>query len=91
MNTAELIAKVAKTNKKVSQNQVRAIIGTTLTTIQAEVKKGGDVRLAGFGTFKKATRKARKGRNPKTGEAIKIKSSKFPRFKAGAPFKKLLN
>ena len=54
------------------------------------VKKGGRVQITGFGTFESRKRAARKGRNPKTGEVIKIKASKSPAFKAGKSFKDAL-
>jgi DNA-binding protein HU-beta len=55
------------------------------------MKKGQPITIAGFGTFKVAKRKARMGRNPKTGEAIKIKASKAPRFVASKTLKDFLN
>jgi DNA-binding protein HU-beta len=55
------------------------------------MQKGSSVTIAGFGSFKVAKRKARKGRNPKTGEAIKIKASKAPRFVASKTLKDFLN
>jgi DNA-binding protein HU-beta len=55
------------------------------------MKKGHPITIAGFGTFKVAKRKARMGRNPKTGEAIKIKASKAPRFVASKMLKDFLN
>src|SRR3546814_15149596 len=58
-----------------------------LNTIQASLKKNQKVQLAGFGTFLVTKRAARKGVNPRTGEAIKIKASKSVRFKAGRTLK----
>lgn len=59
-----------------------------LTSLTAKhVKKGATVRLNGFGSFAKVQRGARQGRNPKTGEAMKIKASKSVKFKAAAPLK----
>jgi DNA-binding protein HU-beta len=55
------------------------------------LKKGKDVTLVGFGTFKVASRKARQGRNPQTGEVIQIKASKAPKFVAGKAFKDAVN
>ena len=54
------------------------------------VKKGDDVKLVGFGTFTKAKRKARTGRNPQTGKAIKIPAAWAPKFRAGAEFKSMV-
>ena len=55
-----------------------------------KVKKGDKITLVGFGTFSVSKRAARKGRNPQTGETIKIKASKTPKFKAGKTFKDAL-
>jgi DNA-binding protein HU-beta len=58
-----------------------------LSMIKKALKKGGNVFLSGFGTFSVAKRKARKGRNPKTGEAIKIAARVIPKFKPAKAFK----
>jgi len=86
MNKNELIKAVAgKTNLKVSDTE-KAINGT-IAAITTELKKKGSVTLVGFGTFKVSKRKARKGRNPRTGEVINIKATKVPRFSAGKSLK----
>jgi len=90
MNTADM-AKLISTKHSLSQKDGRAIVNTLLTSIQSEVKKGNRVSLTGFGTFDRITRKARKGRNPLTGENIKIRASKAPRFKPGKIFKTVVN
>lgn len=90
MNRAELVEAMAKENKlskKANEDMLKAFIDVT----SKELKKGGKVQLVGFGTFEVAKRGARKGRNPATGEAIKIKASKSPRFKAGKSLKDLVN
>lgn len=89
MNKAELIDAVAKTTKA-SKAQVERILDTTLDTVKNRVKKGDDVKLVGFGTFAKAKRKARKGRNPQTGKTINIPATTYPKFKAGREFKHLV-
>jgi DNA-binding protein HU-beta len=63
------------------------VINTIVKTVTKELKKNQKFSLTGFGSFAVAKRGARKGRNPKTGEAIKIKASKGVRFKAGATLK----
>lgn len=86
MNKAKLVEMVAartKTTKSQSEN----IIDATLQIIQETLKKGDEVKLVGFGTFSKAARKPRQGRNPKTGETVEIPSGYVPRFKAGKDFK----
>lgn len=85
MNKSELISEVAKvvSTKKAAQDAVDCVI----SSITRALKKGEDVVLTGFGTFKVVKRKARKGRNPNTGEAIKIKASKAPKFTPGKTLK----
>lgn len=65
-------------------------LDTLTTTIAKALKKGDKVTLVGFGTFTVTKRKARKGRNPRTGEAIKIAASKSPKFSAGKGFKQAI-
>ena len=85
MNKAELINEVAKVT--CSKKEADEAISATLAAIQKALKKGGSVTLVGFGTFSVSKRKARKGRNPQTGAAIKIAAKKVPVFKAGKGFK----
>ena len=66
------------------------MLNETLSIIKSTVKKGQDVTLIGFGTFSKAKRKARMGRNPQTGKALKIPAMSVPKFKAGKDFKDLV-
>ena len=85
MNKGELINEVAKVigTKKEAQDAVACVI----SSITKALKKGEDVTLTGFGTFKVVKRKARKGRNPYTGEAIKIRATKAPKFTPGKALK----
>ncbi len=85
MNKGDLINEVAKvvSTKKEAQEAVDCI----LSSITKALKKGDTVTLVGFGTFKVTKRKARKGRNPQTGEEIKIKASKAPKFTPGKSLK----
>ncbi len=90
MNKSELIDAIAEETgltKKDSEASLKAFINT----VSKELKKGGTVQLIGFGTFEVGKRAARVGRNPKTGENIKIKASKNPKFKAGKALKDLVN
>jgi DNA-binding protein HU-beta len=89
MNKAELIEVIAK-GTKCSKAQVERILDCTLDTVKRQVKKGDDVKLVGFGTFAKAKRKARKGRNPQTGKTITIPAANYPKFKAGREFKTMV-
>jgi nucleoid DNA-binding protein len=70
-----------------SKKEAVLALGAILAAIQKTLKKGNDVTLVGFGTFKISKRKARVGRNPQTGKAIKIAAKKVPVFKAGKGLK----
>lgn len=87
MNKSELAAEIAK-KTNVSKAKAYETLNTTFDVIKTSLKKGKKVSLIGFGSFSVKTRKARKGRNPKTGETIKIKARKVPSFSAGAELKK---
>ena len=80
MNKSELVSAIAE-KSGLSKVDAKKALDATLDAISGEVKKGGKVVLVGFGTFSVSKRKARAGRNPKTGEAIKIKATfKFGDF-----------
>ncbi|MBB5204136.1 DNA-binding protein HU-beta [Inhella inkyongensis] len=86
MNKTELIEHIAKQadlSKAAAQRALEAMIGGIKTTL----KKNGTVSVLGFGSFSVTKRAARTGRNPRTGDAIKIKSSKTPKFKPGKALK----
>ena len=85
MNKGELIDEVAKVLD--SKKQARDAVECVLETITKRLKKGEAVTLVGFGTFKVNQRKARQGRNPLTGESIKIKAARVPKFTAGKALK----
>ena len=90
MNKAELIEHIAKQadiSKAAATRALDAVIGGVKVTL----KKGGTVSLVGFGTFSVTKRAARSGRNPRTGDTIKIKSAKVPKFRAGKALKDALN
>lgn len=89
MNKAQLIEKIAA-ETKISKAQAEDILDAAIDNIKKAVKKGDDVKLVGFGTFTKAKRKARIGRNPQTGKAIKIPAANTPKFRAGSEFKNLV-
>ena len=90
MNKNELVAAVATASGLSKTDAARAVDGV-IDEICTTLKQGGDVRLAGFGTFSVAKRAATTGRNPRTGEAIQIKASMQPKFKAGKALKALVN
>ena len=90
MNKSELIDHIAGSadiSKAAAGRALDSIIGAVKTTL----KKNGSVTLVGFGTFSVSKRAARTGRNPRTGEAIKIKSAKVPKFKPGKALKDAVN
>ena len=89
MTKAELIEKEAK-DAGISKVAAGAVLKTFTDQVTKTLKKAGKVTLVGFGTFSKTKRKARKGRNPQTGEAIKIKASTGVKFKAGMALKNAL-
>lgn len=86
MNKAELIDAVAA-RLGLSKREVGDVVEAALNEVKRGVAKGDRVALSGFGVFERAERKARTGRNPRTGEAVKIKATKLPKFRAGAEFK----
>lgn len=85
MNKAELVEAIAAKAGITKTQANEAVDGFTETVIKT-LKKGDRVTLVGFGTFSVSERSARNGRNPQTGEVIKIKARKVPRFKAGKDF-----
>ncbi len=89
MNKAQLAGEIAK-RTKLSKAKAWETLNATFETIKGSLKKGQRVALIGFGTFSVKNRKARMGRNPKTGEAIQIKARKVPAFSAGSDFKNSL-
>jgi DNA-binding protein HU-beta len=82
MNKSELIDHIA-TQADISKAAAGRALEAALGGIQSTLKKGRSVSLVGFGTFSVTKRAARSGRNPRTGEAIKIKASKVPKFRPG--------
>ena len=90
MNKSELIDAIAKSADISKAAAGRALDGT-IEAIRKSLKKGDMVSLVGFGTFYVGKRAARSGRNPRTGETIKIKSAKIPKFRAGKGLKDAIN
>ncbi|HEB75621.1 MAG TPA: HU family DNA-binding protein [Nitrospirae bacterium] len=86
MNKSELIEKVSVAMEMTKTDAAKAV-NAMLGTITAALKKGQKVTIAGFGTFSVVKQKARKGKNPRTGETIKIRARKVPKFKAGKGLK----
>lgn len=90
MNKSELIDAIAK-ETELSKAAAGRALEAVLSTIAKTVAKKQDVQLIGFGTFKAAKRAARTGKNPRTGEKLKIAAATVPKFSAGAGFKAAVN
>lgn len=90
MNKNDLIAAVAE-KAEISKKDADKAIKAITDVISDELVNGGKVQLVGFGTFEVSERKAREGRNPKTGETMTIEASKTPKFKAGKALKDMVN
>lgn len=89
MTKEKLIEKIAA-DAEISKKQAGIALTSFIDAVGKTVKKGEKLTLVGFGTFALSKRKARKGRNPKTGEAIKIPASKTVSFRAGKGLKGVL-
>ena len=90
MNKTELIAAVtekAEISKKDSEKALKAFVDV----VTEQLKAGDKVQVVGFGTFEVSERAAREGRNPQTGETMKIAACKAPKFKAGKALKDAIN
>ena len=90
MNKSELIENIARL-AGISRAAAGRALEATVFSIRASLQKGGMVTLMGFGTFYVGKRAARNGRNPRTGAAIKIKSAKVPKFRAGKSLRDAIN
>ena len=90
MNKAQLVEAIAM-SANVTKTEAESCLNAAIDAIKKSVKKGDDVTLIGFGTFTKAKRKARMGRNPQNGKEIKIPAMTLPKFRAGREFKDAVN
>ncbi len=90
MNKSDLVESIAA-KADLSKGQAGDALDAVIATITKALKRGDSVSLVGFGTFAVKQRAARTGRNPRTGEAIQIKASKMPSFKAGKGLKDAVN
>ena len=90
MNKNDLIGAVADASG-LSKTQASSAVESVFDAISGALKKGGEVRLVGFGTFAVSKRKASTGRNPRTGETMTIAASNQPKFKAGKALKDAVN
>ena len=90
MNRVELVDAIAKESGLKKTDSEKALKAFT-EIVAKELKNKGKVQLVGFGTFETSKRAARKGKNPQTGEAIKIPAAVVPKFKAGKALKDAVN
>jgi DNA-binding protein HU-beta len=90
LNRKELVDAIQK-HTAVARGDVDKVLGSLIHHTQVAVKKGDRVSLVGFGTFERQDRKARTARNPRSGEAVKVKATKVPRFRAGQGFKDVVS
>jgi DNA-binding protein HU-beta len=90
VNKSELIEAIATATALTKADSERAL-NALIETVQDTVKGGDKVMIPGFGSFSVSDRKARTGRNPQTGEPVKIAASKAPKFSAGSGFKAAVN
>ena len=86
MNKADLVQAIAN-EADLTLVSAKRVLEAFVATVTTSVAKGEDVTLVGFGSFKSSKRAARTGKNPKTGEALKIAATVVPKFTAGATFK----
>jgi DNA-binding protein HU-beta len=89
-NKSDLIEAIAK-SADISKAAAGRALDATIESIKKSLKKGELVSLVGFGTFYVGKRAARNGRNPRTGDTIKIKAAKVPKFRAGKGLKDAVN
>jgi DNA-binding protein HU-beta len=90
MNKSELIERIAK-EADLSKASAGRALEAALSAVRTALKKGQTVTLVGFGTFSVTKRASRTGRNPNTGEKLKIKASKVPKFRPGKGLKDAVN
>jgi DNA-binding protein HU-beta len=89
MNKGDLVSEVSKVVN--TKTAAEAVVDCIFSTIGRALKEGDTVSLAGFGTFKASQRAARTGRNPQTGETIKIEARSVPKFVPGKALKEAVN
>ena len=90
MKKQELVAAIAQ-EAEISKKDADKALAAAINAISKALADGDKIQLVGFGTFEVATREAREGRNPRTGETMKIEASKAPKFKAGKALKDAIN
>jgi len=89
--TKEVLVNTIASSADISKKAAGAALEAFTDKVTQELRKGHKITLTGFGTFKVSKRKARQGRNPRTGESIKIPARKVPKFSAGKALKDAVN
>lgn len=90
MTKAELVEEVAKSSN-LSKKDAEVVVQTVLDSIVESLKRGEKIELRGFGSFRIRNRLARQGRNPKTGETVRVPAKRVPYFKPGKELRELIN
>jgi DNA-binding protein HU-beta len=90
VNKADMIEQIAQA-AEISKSAAERAVDALVAAVKSNLKKGGMVTLVGFGTFYVGRRQARAGRNPRTGEALRIKAARVPKFRAGKALKDAIN
>ena len=91
MTRSELIAKLAAKNPTLYHRDIERLVATILDEVSAALERGNRVELRGFGAFSVRERKARLGRNPRTGTSVQVSEKKIPFFKIGKGMRERLN
>jgi len=91
MIRSELLQALAKENPDLRAEEVEQVLDTFFDEIAKRLAEGGRVELRGFGAFSTRERGARKGRNPRTGEAVEVPEKKVPYFKPGKDMRRVVN
>ncbi len=91
MTKSVLIEKIAEKVDGLSKKQTEVVVETIFESIKESLAKGGKVEIRGFGNFRLRSRKARKARNPKTGDSVDVPPKKVPYFKVGKELREMVN
>jgi integration host factor subunit beta len=91
MTKAELVDKISEKKPGLTRKQVEVVVNTVLDGIKDALSREDKVEIRGFGSFRVRHRRAKEGRNPKTGEAVSVPSKKVPFFKAGKEMREMVD
>ena len=91
MTKAELVDKIAEKKPRLTRKQVEIVVNTVLDGIKDALSREDKVEIRGFGSFRSRHRRAKEGRNPKTGETVSVPPKKVPFFKAGKEMREMVD